>query len=338
MSDCYEILGVDPKCSDAELRTAWRRLSKAHHPDRHRDQESKAQAHQRFARISVAYSSIVKNREAARPRAFRAPDICIEVLVTLEDAFRGRRISAMVPLRRICDDCQTAENMVACDGCDGEGMYVMLGEATVRKDCGQCGGTGRVRSGTTPRCRSCLGLGIRSRTVEVGLQVPPGAVGPCEVRAEGQGEDSLRCETRGDVLAFLQIPPTGGGFERVGCDLVYLARIGLEQALRGGAVSFRHLDGTTIQVPPMQDQGVVRQRTVRLLEGLGMPSEGEGPGDLVVCYEIDWPRTIDGENREELAGALGRWRRKRDREPVRQNPGAVKEGGSPSPCKKSKLP
>lgn len=337
MDDCYETLGIDPKCSDVELRTVWKRLSLTHHPDRHRSEEDKAQAHQRFARLSEAYSSIVRDRDAARPRAFRAPDVCIEVLATLEDAFLGRRISVMVPLRRLCGDCQTASKMVACDSCDGEGSYVMLGEenaTAVHKDCGRCGGSGRVRPEGVPSCRQCLGLGIRSRTVEVWLQVPPGAMGPCEVRAEGQGEDSLRCETRGDVLAFLQIPRTGGGFERVGHDLIYLARIGLEGALRGGEVTFRHLDGTVLQVPPMAGGAVVRQRTVRFLEGLGMPSE-EPPGDLVVAYEIEWPSRVDDESREELTGALGRWWRKRYRPQEVQNPEVLKVVVGPK-CKKHK--
>lgn len=332
MDGPYAILGIERGCSDAELRTAWKRLSMKHHPDRHGSDEAKAEATERFARISEAYNSIVRDREAGRPRAFKPPPVCIEVLATLEDAFVGRRISVRIPLRRRCEECRDRV-MVACDSCDGEGSYVLLdgGATAVHKDCGLCSGVGRVRPAGSRQCRACSDTGLRSRTIEVRLDVPPGALGPHEVRADGQGEDSHRCEERGDVVAFLQIPDSGSGFERVGADLVYTARISLERALEGGAFTFRHMDETDIAVPPLT-HGVVRHCTTRMLEGLGMPSPG-GPGNLLVRYEVEWPRNIDPGTRAEMVRILGQWRRKRIREPPRQNTCAVKVPGSKKPRK-----
>ena len=51
MSDPYTTLGVNRNSSDAEIKSAYRRLAKAHHPDAGGDQ-------QKFAEISSAYDSI----------------------------------------------------------------------------------------------------------------------------------------------------------------------------------------------------------------------------------------------------------------------------------------
>mgnify|MGYP001238523515 CR=1 FL=1 len=51
MSDPYATLGVNRSSSDAEIKSAYRRLAKQHHPDAGGDQK-------RFAEISSAYDSI----------------------------------------------------------------------------------------------------------------------------------------------------------------------------------------------------------------------------------------------------------------------------------------
>lgn len=47
----YETLGLDPTCSPAEIKAAYRRLSSEHHPDRGGDSE-------RMAQINTAYETL----------------------------------------------------------------------------------------------------------------------------------------------------------------------------------------------------------------------------------------------------------------------------------------
>lgn len=51
MTDPYSILGVNKNATDSEIKSAYRKLAKEHHPDRGGDGE-------RFAQINAAYDSI----------------------------------------------------------------------------------------------------------------------------------------------------------------------------------------------------------------------------------------------------------------------------------------
>lgn len=61
ITDPYKVLGVSPNVTDAELKKAYRDLSKKWHPDQHPDNE--AQATEKFKEIQEAYRQIVDARE-----------------------------------------------------------------------------------------------------------------------------------------------------------------------------------------------------------------------------------------------------------------------------------
>src|SRR5690606_35390128 len=72
-SDPYTVLGVRPDASDREVREAWRRLIKAHHPDRLVAEGAPVEfidvATAKLAAINVAYDRIMAERQgrAAAP-------------------------------------------------------------------------------------------------------------------------------------------------------------------------------------------------------------------------------------------------------------------------------
>lgn len=69
--DAYEVLGVDPECSQAELKAAHRRLVRRHHPDVAPQSEREA-ATRRMQRINVAYALVRDPSRRARYDAVRA--------------------------------------------------------------------------------------------------------------------------------------------------------------------------------------------------------------------------------------------------------------------------
>lgn len=61
ISDPYKVLGVDENVSDAELKKAYRDLSKKYHPDANPDNPQAAE--EKFKEIQEAYRQIVEARE-----------------------------------------------------------------------------------------------------------------------------------------------------------------------------------------------------------------------------------------------------------------------------------
>jgi curved DNA-binding protein CbpA len=64
--DPYKALGVDPGASDAELRSAYRRLVQLHHPDHNGGSPESAQA---FEQVQEAYAAVQRLRASGRASA-----------------------------------------------------------------------------------------------------------------------------------------------------------------------------------------------------------------------------------------------------------------------------
>jgi curved DNA-binding protein CbpA len=62
MSDYYELLGVAPSASVAEVRQAYARLAREKHPDRFTDPAEKRRAQTAFQDITTAFNTLVNQR------------------------------------------------------------------------------------------------------------------------------------------------------------------------------------------------------------------------------------------------------------------------------------
>ena len=60
MNDPYQVLGVSPNATDAEVKAAYRRLAKEYHPDRN---GGSAEAEKKMMQINDAYTQIVEMRK-----------------------------------------------------------------------------------------------------------------------------------------------------------------------------------------------------------------------------------------------------------------------------------
>lgn len=70
MKDPYQILGVPPNATDAEIKKAYRELAKKYHPDTYRDNPLADLAEERMKEINEAYDIITKQRS----EGFTPPD------------------------------------------------------------------------------------------------------------------------------------------------------------------------------------------------------------------------------------------------------------------------
>lgn len=67
--DPYRVLGVPPGADSDEIRAAWRRLAREHHPDRHMAEGTPPEfirvSEARMAAINAAYAALVRRRHEA---------------------------------------------------------------------------------------------------------------------------------------------------------------------------------------------------------------------------------------------------------------------------------
>ena len=64
--DYYEILGVDKNVSDDELKKAYRKLARQHHPDLHTGDQQKKSAEEKFKEINEAYEILSDQEKRKR--------------------------------------------------------------------------------------------------------------------------------------------------------------------------------------------------------------------------------------------------------------------------------
>ena len=195
MADHYETLGVSRDATDEELKRAYRREARKHHPDANPGDPG---AEARFKEVSAAYEvlsdpdrrSLYDRFGTDDPAAARAADPFGGGLGSIFDAFfgqdspfgaggsarpsgppRGEDLESHVDLDleevvfgATCD--VKVRTAVRCEDCDGAGAEA--GTSPMR--CDECGGSGQVRRVrqsllgqmvTAAPCGRCNGLGER---------------------------------------------------------------------------------------------------------------------------------------------------------------------------------
>jgi molecular chaperone DnaJ len=186
--DHYEVLGIPRDANQDEVRRAYRKLAREHHPDANRDDPDAAE---RFKEVSQAYEVLSDPQKRQRYDMFgdergmgaegfttdfggisdlfatffggagattrrrgptRGADLLAEVELTLEEAARGIEREVEV------------DSLAECPDCGGSGAA----PGTFPTQCPDCGGTGELRSArrtmfgnviTATTCPRCGGAG-----------------------------------------------------------------------------------------------------------------------------------------------------------------------------------
>lgn len=130
-----------------------------------------------------------------------------------------------------------------------------------------------------------------ARQVEV--RIPPGVNDGSRVRVAGEGERGSGSAPAGDLYLRVHLRPHPR-FERKGRDLYTKVRVPLTTAVLGGEVDVPSLHGKTLRlkVPPMTQNGQVFR-----LRGHGLPVVGKPDerGDLYATTEVALPSSLTPE-------------------------------------------
>ena len=131
------------------------------------------------------------------------------------------------------------------------------------------------------------------RTVDV--RIPPGVGDGSRVRVAGEGEQGAGGAKSGDLFLRIRLAPHPT-FERKGRDLYAQVKVPLTTAVLGGEVDVPTLAGKSLRlkVPPSTQNAQVFR-----LKGHGMPAVGKPDehGDLYATVNVELPRTLTPEQR-----------------------------------------
>jgi len=304
--DYYEILGVSRSATEKELKAAYRKLARKHHPDVNAGDKS---AEEKFKEVSGAFAVLSDpekrakydrgGHEAFEPGfdPFQGTTIDFQDLGlgNLSDIFElfgggGRRRSASRRATR-GEDLKLEMSLPFGDAIHGTTIEVAIPRAIA---CTHCGGRGRLASGGP--CRVCHGGGRVSFTETVKTRIPAGLDDSERVRISGKGNDGVGGGPAGDAYVNIRVEPHPM-FRRDGCDLVCEVPVGVVKATLGGDVDVPTLEGhATIKIPA-GTRGGQRFR----LKGRGVAARaGHLAGHLYAVVQIVTPRNLDARSRELL--------------------------------------
>ena len=285
MANYYEILGVGKDAEQTDVRRAFRKLAREHHPDLNPD-DSDAEA--KFKRINEAYEVLSDAESRRKYDAYgddwrRADEI---------EAQRQQRQRRRAP--RTEYDFGDARGYTEGDLFAGlEDILGDLGGFGPRER----GGMGGV-SAETPVEISLLeayngttvnaSLTIRSASRRFEVDIPPGVDNGSVVRVTPE---------RGSELLFRVSVAPDPRFRREGADLYADLRAPFEDVILGGEAELSTLDGRRIRVSI--PEGSLDGQNIRL-RGQGMPKLGapEAKGDLYAVVRPVMPARLSGERRE----------------------------------------
>ncbi|GAB4329854.1 MAG: J domain-containing protein [Dehalococcoidia bacterium] len=305
----YEILGVPRSASDKEIRQAYRRLARKYHPDVNpNDKDAEA----RFKEISAAhevlsdpekrrkydkygdrwqYADQIEEQQRRASEAGRSFDFDISGFgdfgSIFENIFRrgggtGRRAA------RRGQDIEMPIEVSLEEAFHGTTRTVQLQSA---EPCTTCSGSGEVAGAV---CHVCGGAGqtVRPRRLEV--KIPAGVKTGSRVRVAGEGRPGFGGGPPGDLYLVVTVQPHQR-FERKADDLYTTVSVPLFDAVLGGEVEVRTLDGrVALKIPELTQNG----RQFRL-SGKGMPVLGSPGkrGDLFVRVNVQLPERLTAEQR-----------------------------------------
>jgi curved DNA-binding protein len=296
--DYYKTLGVSKNASAEEIKKAYRKLARQHHPD----VSGKPEAEKRFKEINEA------NEVLSDPEKRKRYD-------TVGPEWERFQQGGQQPggFQWVYTGQPGADPFNGGAGGFSDFFRTLFGEGQTDFDSGPLFG----RPSATRRRRSVAGADVEheveitlpeaykgsERTLELRLpdgstrrlsvKIPAGVKDGQRIRLAGQGAPGGAGGPSGDLFLRVRVRPHPV-FQRDGDDLRMELPVALHEALLGAEVTVPTLKGrVSLRIPPETQNG----RVIRLA-GQGMPRAGGGHGDLYVTVKVVLPTKLTEKERE----------------------------------------
>jgi len=239
-------------------------------------------------------------RSSKKSRSNRGSDLKINLEITLEEAYLGKKQIINLSSNEKCGKCsgsgaEPGSKPKKCSTCDGYGkVRTQQGFFTLQQTCPNCGGDGEMLSNP---CKDCKGSGANKTKKNLSIQIPKGVDDGTQIRLSEKGDAGYRGGSDGDLYVFISVKKHAI-FQRSEENLYYKLPISMIDAALGTEIEVPTIDGgkSKVKIPAGTQSG----KQFRL-KGKGMPIlRQDNFGDLYLETNIIIPDFLSKEQKELL--------------------------------------
>ncbi|KAI2809157.1 DnaJ sub B member 5 [Blomia tropicalis] len=321
--DYYAILEISKKASDEEIKKAYRKLALKYHPDKNKSSE----AEEKFKLVAEAYEVLSDKKKR-----------------DIYDQFGEEGLNGSMPSGASGgahkfsfhgDPHQTFAQFFGRDGSSPFDMFFNfnnLGNDAPQQSFGGMGFGNNFYTDPTPQkpkkqdppiehnlqvtlhevLKGCTKkMKITRKVINNGLErkedkvltvnVKPGWKAGTKITFPREGDQSPMT-IPSDIVFIIKDKPNKD-FKRDGADITYTAKISLKDSLCGCQLTIPTLDGDnfTLRINEVISPSLTRRISGR---GLPYPKDPKKRGDLIVCFDIQFPTSISENNKRKLSEIL----------------------------------
>jgi len=233
----------------------------------------------------------------------RGDDLTIDLVVSLEELYKGAMKEARVSGKHLCEHCrgsgaESDAHIHTCKECGGKGHTIHMQPIgpgfvqQVQQQCNRCSGKGKV---ITKQCHQCHGRKVEKGTKVLDIQIEAGMDNDAKIEFEHAGDEHP--DHAAGHIYFKIVTAKHPTFTRKKHDLHVTQRLSLLQALTGFDLELVHLDNHTV---PLSTREVTPHGHVWKIPKEGMPHHTvpSQRGDLYVKFAVELPKTLTQEQRD----------------------------------------
>ena len=326
MPDLYERLEVSNGASADEIKKAYMKMARKHHPDKGGDAELFKHVQEAYEVLSDdvrrqvydATGSVNGQQQQPHHQNFPFPDIFASmfgggaapgseppmgrrssgkgpsnqanVAMGLDNFYNGFEINMNFKKKVKCGSCKDSSS--PCGNCGGCGIRTVMQQMgpmmfQSQRPCDPCRGSGVINMS---HCANCKNERYVETDRTVTAKITPGMRENENMIFEGECSESPEHDTPGDLVITLRLAPSR--YEWKNDDNLYLTHtITFKESILGFVV--------TLDDHPSRKQQVLRwsggpliHGTVLSMDGKGMPKRGGGFGDLKIKLNVAEPPRV----------------------------------------------
>ncbi|XP_064395120.1 dnaJ homolog subfamily A member 1-like [Halichondria panicea] len=340
----YDILGVDPSATDAQLKKAYRKMALKYHPDKNPGPENE----EKFKEIAAAYEILSDEKKrkvydehgeeglkegagdmhnpmdifdmffggsgGRRRGEKRTKDMVHPLRVSLDDLYNGKTSKLAVQRNILCGSCNgiggKKGSVKKCGQCGGSGVQISvhrIGPSMVQQfqsRCDLCGGRGETMN-DKDRCQTCNGNKVARDRKILEVHIDKGMKDGQKITFRGESNQEPDHET-GDIIIVLD-EMEHRIFKRKGTDLLINMEIELSEALCGFSKVITTLDKRSLVITSHPGD-VIKHDDSKVVLNEGMPQHRNpfDKGRLFIQFKVKFPsdRFLSTSNLGKLAALL----------------------------------